>query len=273
MIKEPNVSGQFYSADPKELRADIEKFMSAASNTPSPKHIDIIIAPHAGYIYSGPVAGYSFKAVSQTPYKTIVILAPSHFYGFDGISIWEKGGFKTPLGIADVDEEFTKKLMATNPNFYFDSKAFEREHSLEVEIPFLQKTFNDFKIVPIVFGQPSVQLLNDFAMSLKETIGDRKDVLIVVSTDLSHYHDDGFAREMDARTIGAIKELNAKQIWMENQKRTMEMCGFIPVVTAILYAQHKGLTDVELLNYGNSGDVTGDKSSVVGYSAIAIYGK
>ena len=270
-LKTPNVSGQFYSADPKELSADIERYSAAAKITPLAQHIDVVIAPHAGYLYSGPVAAYSFKAVSQNKYKTIVILAPSHYLGFDGISIWPKGGFQTPLGVAPVDEEFTQKLMAANANVYFESKAFDQEHALEVEIPFLQKTFSDFQIVPIIMGQPSFQLLKDFAKALNQIIGDRQDVLVVVSTDLSHYHDDAFARQMDARTLGAVMQLNAEQVWIENQKRTMEMCGFVPATAAILYAREKGLNKTELLHYGNSGDVTGDKNRVVGYSAVVMY--
>jgi len=271
-IKQPNVSGQFYEADPKRLSANIDAFFLKSSVTPSRKHIDILIAPHAGYMYSGGVAAYSFKLASQQKYKTIVVLAPSHYVNFDGISIWREGGFQTPLGIVDVDDQFTKKLIAANKKFYFTPEAFDREHSLEVEIPFLQKTFSDFKIVPVIMGQPSFELLESFAKTLMEIIADRKDVLVVVSTDLSHYHDDAFARKMDRRTIEAVKNLKAEQVFKECQLRTMEMCGCVPVTAAILYAQLKGLNDVEILRYANSGDVSGDKDRVVGYTSIVMYG-
>lgn len=271
-IKQANVSGQFYSTNAKELSGMIDAFLAGVPLKPYDKHIDIIIAPHAGYLYSGAVAAHSFKAVSQNQYKTIVILAPSHYLGFDGISIWDEGAFQTPLGLAQVDSAFTQKLLKANPNFYFEPKAFEREHSLEVEIPFLQKTFTDFKIVPVIMGQPSVGLLEEFAKTLKEIIGDRKDVLIVVSTDMSHYHDDAMARQMDARTLAAIKSLDVEKFWAENYTRTMEMCGFVPVTAALLYAKQNGLNHVDILRYANSGDVTDDKSRVVGYSAIVIYG-
>jgi len=169
-IKQPNVSGQFYDANEKRLSAHIDQFFSEASVAPSEKHIEVVISPHAGYIYSGGVAAYGFKAASRQKYKTIVILAPSHYVGFDGISVWEEGGFQTPLGIAEVDDEFAKKLIAANKDFYFAPRAFDREHSLEVEIPFLQKTFQDFKIVPVVMGQPSFRLLEDFAKLSGESL-------------------------------------------------------------------------------------------------------
>jgi len=121
-------------------------------------------------------------------------------------------------------------------------------------------------------GQPSFQLLNDFAATLKEIIADRRDVLVVVSTDLSHYHDDAFARKMDQRTIEAVKGLKAGQVFEECQKRTMEMCGFVPVTAALLYAKLKGINDVEILHYANSGDVSGDTERVVGYASMVFYG-
>ncbi len=272
-IKKPNVSGQFYTADSVRLSSEIDDYIRRATVRPLAKRVEIVIVPHAGYMYSGWVAAYGFKAASGNPYQTIVILAPSHYFGFDGISVWgEEGGFQTPLGVASVDHEFAKKLMAENEKFYFARQAFEREHSLEVEIPFLQKVFKNFKIVPVIMGQPSYQMLERFASSLNKIVGDRQDVLIVVSTDLSHYHNDAKAREMDRLTINTLKELNAEGIWRGCQLRTsMEMCGLVPATTALLYARERGLKGVEVLHYANSGDVTGDQNEVVGYTSIVIY--
>ncbi len=270
-VKRPNVSGQFYPADPKELSREVDGFIQKAAVEPQNRHIDIVIAPHAGYSYSGAVAGYSFKAVSQNQYSTIVILAPSHFVGFEAISVWDEGAFETPLGRVEVDESFTKKLISANKSFYFYPQAFAKEHSLEVEIPFLQKTFKGFKIVPVVMGQPEFETLKAFASSLKKIIGNRQDVLIVVSTDMSHYHPDSVARQMDFQALHLIKELKVEEIWQQSQARRIEMCGFIPVTTALLYAKEQGLNQVEVLRYTNSGDVTGDLDQVVGYSSVIIY--
>jgi len=270
-IKRPNVSGQFYEADPGKLSSQIDYFNSLAAIRPFQNHVDIIIAPHAGYIFSGPVAAYGFKAVSQNRYKTIIILAPSHYVRFDGISVWDRGGFQTPLGIVRVDEEFSKRLIASDEHVYFKTEPYEQEHSLEVEIPFLQKTFKEFSIVPVVMGQPSLQTMKKFVAALNEIIGAREDVLIVISTDLSHYHTDADARTIDARTIEAIKSLDVEGFIRGHESKKMESCGFIPVLTALLYAKEKGLNQAQVLRYANSSDVSKDLDRVVGYTSIIIY--
>lgn len=269
-IKKPNVSGQFYSADPTELSNGIQQMISAADVTPYQSDVDIVIAPHAGYVYSGAVAAYSFKAVQDKSYSTIIVLAPSHFYGFPGISIWERGGFETPLGVVSVDEEFAQALIQTNPAIAFDPKAFAKEHSLEVELPFIQKTFPEARIVPVVMGQPNPALIREFAVTLNDQIGERDDILVVVSTDFSHYHDDAFARKMDARTIEAIQQLKAEEIYAECAKQTMELCGCVPVVTSLLLARVRGMNQVDLLKYAHSGEVSGDNDRVVGYGSLVF---
>lgn len=271
-IKEPNVSGQFYDADPKALGHDVETFLQQAQVTPPQQDIPMVIAPHAGYVYSGGVAGYSYKAVSKKNPKTIIILAPSHFYGFDGASVWAKGGLKTPLGVTPVDEEFSQALISSDPKFVNDPKAYDKEHSLEVEIPFLQKTFKDFKIVPVILGQMSFPLCQKLAESLNTLIGDRKDVLVVVSSDMSHYHDGATARAMDLGTLEIIKKGDAQDLYKQCALRTKEMCGFIPVTAALLLAKLRGW-DAEVIKYAHSGDVTGDNARVVGYGAAIFYKK
>ena len=137
----------------------------------------------------------------------------------------------------------SNKLISANEKFINEPGAFEREHSLEVQIPFLQHTFKDFKIVPIVMGQPSFSLLEDFASTLNDLVGKRDDVLIVVSTDLSHYHDDTTARNMDRQAIETVSSMDAQRIYKQCSMRKMEMCGFVPVTAALLYAKQKGLTE------------------------------
>ena len=270
-IKEPNVSGQFYPANPQELTRELDALFAATNVSSVTEDIQMIIAPHAGYPYSGGVAAHSFKAVSGKTFKTIIVLAPSHFYPFDGVSIWKDGGFRTPLGVVPVDEEFTGKLIGAQEKFVFDPQAFAQEHSLEVELPFLQKTFKDFKLVPIIMGQPSYAVCQALAKKLNELIGDRKDVLVVVSTDMSHYHQDAVAREMDHRTLEAIQAIQPEILWKECYVRSMELCGFVPVTTALLFAKEHNLTGVKILRYANSGDTTGDKERVVGYGSVVFY--
>jgi len=272
-VKRPNVSGQFYESDPQKLSQEIETFLQRAEVSPYEKHIEIIIAPHAGYIYSAPVAAYGYKAASKGRYTTVVVMAPSHFSAFDGASIWKEGAFETPLGTIEVDKDFAEKLVSLNEKFRFDPEVFQREHALEVQLPFLQKVFSNFKIVPVILGQPKYEVCEVLANGLKQIIGDRQDVLIVVSTDMSHYHNDSFARAMDQETLAAIKELNAKRLWTRCHLGKSELCGFVPVTVALLYAKEKGLLNADILRYATSGDVSRDRNRVVGYASVIFYGE
>jgi len=269
-IKKPNVSGQFYPDNPKELSSQIDGFLSKASVEPLDARAEILIAPHAGYVYSGPVAAYGYKAASLSSYATIVIIAPSHHFGFTGASVWAQGKFETPLGQVDIDSDFAQKIIAESKEFAFFPQAFEKEHALEVQIPFLQKTFKNFKIVPIIMGQPTFQTCQELAKALKNIIAHRKDVLIVISTDMSHYHSAKVAKSMDGKAIDFIRNLNATELWQECNDQTVELCGFAPVTVGLIYAKEKGLS-VKILNYGDSGDVTGDKKAVVGYFSAVFF--
>jgi len=272
MIKAPNVAGAFYSADPQELSDSIDALEASTGPVPTDRRVEIAIAPHAGYPFSGPVAAYTYKAISRNHYKTIVVIGPSHFYPFEGISVWPQGGFQTPLGVVPVDEDFATALLKENPTeFHVLPQIFEREHSVEVELPFLQKTFKGFRIVPILMGDPDPEVCRDLAVALDKLIGDRHDVLILISSDMSHYYTYEVANKMDALTLDAIKAIDPKRFFEGNVSRKMEMCGFVPVTTALIYAKIRGMKQVEVLKHANSGDTSGDKSRVVGYSSVIFY--
>jgi len=271
-IKRPNVSGQFYPSRPQQLSAQIDDFLRQAEVSPGDAKVEILISPHAGYIYSGPVAAHGFKAVVDKPYKTVVVIAPSHHFRLDGFAVWGQGGFETPLGIIPVDEDFAKDLIAQNDKFMVQPSIFEGEHSLEVQLPFLQKTLKDFQIVPVIAGQPTFNLVQDFAKSLNKLMGNRQDILIVISTDMSHFYDAETAQNMDRRTIQAVQDLRVEEVWQKCQGRggEMELCGVVPVTVALLLAQDRGL-DVEILKYAHSGQTAGDNSRVVGYFSAIFY--
>ena len=272
MIKNPNVSGQFYTADPKELSQQIDSFIAHADGVPRDKRVAVLISPHAGYIYSGWVAAYGYKAISRNHYTTVVLIGPSHFVDYPGVSIWPKGSFKTPLGGVDVDEEFVAQLMKADPQmFRFAPEAYAKEHSLEVQLPFLQKVMPNVKIVPILMGRPDFKICQTLADALDKIVGKREDVLVLVSTDMSHYHEDSIARKMDNFTLSAIKAKNPEALWSQCLLKNMELCGFTSAITGLLYARKRNLNHVDILKYGNSGDVTHNLSSVVGYSSTIIY--
>jgi len=271
MIKEPNVAGGFYPADSKELSEFIDNLEQSTGPVPTDRKVLIAIAPHAGYPFSGPVAAYTYKAIAHNHYKTIVVIGPSHFYPFEGISVWPKGGFKTPLGIVPVDEDFAQALLKENPEFKFLPQVYEREHAIEVELPFIQKTFDHVSIVPILMGNPDPQVCHDLAVALDKLIGQRDDVLVLISSDMSHYYTYDVCNRMDALTLQAIKEIDPKKFFEGCISRKMEMCGFVPATTALILARLRGIKHVEVLKHANSGDTSGDKSRVVGYSSVIFY--
>ena len=270
-IKYPNVSGQFYSSDKNYLSIQIDIFFKNVKDEPNLKEKDIlaIIVPHAGYIYSGQVASWAFKAIKGNKFDAVIILAPSHFYAFRGVSVYKEGLFRTPLGDIQVDSQLAQKLISYEKGIDFIPQAFEKEHSLEVELPFLQKSLDNLKIVPIILGQIDYSDSAMVAKAIKEITKDKK-VLIVASTDLSHYHAYSKAIEMDTKTISYIKNLDAFGLWQSEIKGETELCGLFPVLVLLNYAKELGLS-ADVLNYANSGDVTGDKSAVVGYSSIIFF--
>jgi len=270
-IKYPNVSGQFYPGNKNSLSSQIDNFFKNVEQEPALEDKDIlaIIAPHAGYTYSGQVAAYAFKAIEGRSYDSVIVLAPSHFYALTGASVYKEGFFRTPLGDIEVDSELANKLILSSEKIEFIPQAFEREHSLEVELPFLQKSLSSFKIVPVIFGQMDYTDCVKMAQAIIDIAKDKK-ILIVASTDLSHYHPYLRAVELDVKAISYFKDIDALGLWRSNLKKESEACGLIPVLVLLNYARELGLK-AEVLNYANSGDVTGDKSGVVGYVSVVFF--
>ena len=271
-IKTANVSGQFYEADPEALALKIDSYLASAPTPHTTDRIPIIFVPHAGHQYSGAIAAHAFKAISLQRYRTVVMLAPSHYMGFDGVAIWNTGAFETPLGIVPVDHLFATQLIDPEEGWNFDAVPFLREHALEVELPFMQRIFpqDTYRIVPIIFGELSEQEIQRFTERLDQIIGDRTDVLLVVSTDLSHYHDDAIAQRMDAHTMQLLHAGDPHALWAAHQDQSAELCGYAPAMIALQYAQRHQWRGMEVLRYTHSGDMGGDNVRVVGYMAGMI---
>ena len=187
-IKQPAVAGAFYPASALKLSRQIAGYLTQARPPEIDGRIDVLISPHAGYVYSGAVAAYGYKAIQDKKYKSVIIIGPSHFADFDGISVYPKGVWRTPLGDAGIDSELSAALIKSNPKIYFYPAAFGREHSLEVQLPFLQRVLKDFKIVPIALRRLSYEDCQVLSRALADAVGQRDDVLLVASTDLSHFH-------------------------------------------------------------------------------------
>ncbi len=267
-VRKAAVAGAFYPGDKGELIEAVDGFLDNVKKADLDGRLLAVIVPHAGYRYSGQVAAYGFKQLQGTDFKKIIIISPSHYVGFEGISIYNKGLFETPLGRVKIDEELAGKIMKKSDRFKFYPEAHQKEHAIEVELPFLQRVYKDFTIVPITMGTP---LFND-ARILSDALYDAvdRDTLLVISVDLSHYYAYEKAVQLDKSGISAIEKLDAKWLLEQLKNGDTEIDAPIAVLATIMLANRHN-AKARLLKYANSGDVTEDKSRVVGYSSIVIY--
>jgi len=272
-IKQPNVAGQFYPDNPGQLSGMIEGFLDTATPQSVEGEIFALISPHAGYAYSGQVAAYGYKLIKNKPYKTVIVLGASHQYGFVGASVYPEGVFRTPLGDLEVDKEFAQKLLNKEQDITFEPAAFAKEHSIEVQLPFLQKTLSGFKIVPIVMGDCPLSTCQRLASLLKEAIGERKDILVIASTDMYHGYDYEELNKIDRMTLDAINNMDAEGLYYGLREGKFQMCGGFPVVTAIILSKGLGHNKAVILKHTDSAEVTGRKTKgiwTVGYASCVI---
>ncbi len=265
MIRLPAVAGQFYPLGKKELEKEVEKLLEKTRIEIKKKPV-AAIAPHAGYYYSGWVAAYSYSALKNTKPETIAVIGPNHTgYGF-GVSVGKSDEWETPLGKVTIDVEKAHEI--TQEDFVLDSSAHAYEHSIEVQIPFLQKTFKEFKILPICVMDQNKETMKKLGDSLDKVLG-KKD-LVIASTDFSHYVPYSEAYKNDLKAIKKIEELDIDGLYETIRENNISMCGYGCVAAAIQFAKKRGAKKAELLKYATSGDVTGDKAQVVGYASMII---
>ncbi len=272
-IKEPEFAGQFYPAEKSDLLGMLNNFMEKANPNPLPGEVFTLISPHAGYGYSGQTAAFGYKLVKNKPYKTVIILGTSHHKLFNGAALYAQGAFVTSLGKLNVDEEFVKSMIGKDPDIFADESAFRGEHSVEVQLPFLQKVLGDFKIVPVVVADCTLDTCKSLAFLLKQAIGERKDVLVVVSTDLYHGYDFNEAEKTDALTLDLIKKMDYEGLYYALRDQNAQACGGFAAVVALILSKETGHDKVEVLNHTNSAKVTGKSIKgqwTVGYASIAI---
>jgi len=268
MIRNPVVAGQFYPASASELKAMIKALVDEKAKR---EEVIGLISPHAGYIYSGPVAG---AVISRTKFKdTFIIMGPNHTGSGRPFSIMTEGTWKTPLGEVKIDSELGKQILANSNYLQEDKTAHLYEHSIEVQLPFLQYFKSDFKLVPIVLAYASGAIYKEIGKELAKSVKelDRK-VVIIASSDMTHYEPQESAQRKDTQAIEAILDLNEDELLKRVQELNITMCGYAPAVSLIAAAKELGATGAELVKYQTSGDTTGDYSSVVGYAGIIIKG-
>ena len=274
-IKPAYVAGQFYDKDPARLAAQIEFYISnARPEVPLSGTIRALIVPHASHVYAGQTAAYAYALLRGKPFETVIIIGPSHHFGFHGCSIYPGDGFATPLGTARIDTGLARAIAKAGgftfvPEAYFLPGADVQEHSVEVQVPFIQKVLPDANIVPIVMGYQTKSTIQALASALEKTCAG-KNVLVIASTDLSHFLPKAQAASLDGDTISLIRSAKTETLIRKIEAGDNIMCGGGPVVAALLYAQKAGPARVEVLRHSDSSDAGGPADQVVGYLAAAI---
>lgn len=272
MIREPAVSGMFYPGSPKALAGDIKEYLGRASVEAIEGDIIGLISPHAGYIYSGSVAAHGYKALLGRTYDTVIVLAPSHRQYFEGAALQTRDGYRTPLGVVPVDEPLAAELLARLSVVQSNAKAHEGEHSLEVQVPFLQYVLKEFRLLPLIIGAYDPDTCEELASALFDVMKDkRQQYLVVGSTDLSHYYPYHHAVELDSRIVDRLNAFDIKGLIEDLDADRCEACGSGPVITTMLLSRKMGANASRVMKYANSGDTSGDKDAVVGYVSCVFY--
>jgi MEMO1 family protein len=270
VIRSPAVAGRFYPSDPEELARQIDEFVSVPTPGVTPKVAARgCVVPHAGYMYSGRVAGAVYASI-EIPSRCI-LLGPRHYPRGESMAILTEGSFATPLGDASIDSALARKLAYACPRLRDDAVAHESEHSLEVEIPFLQRLAKDFQFVPIVLGTDRYGVLEELGHAIAQVVAaEQEKVLIVASSDMNHYESDATTRTKDEIAVRRILALDPQGLYDTVRKEGITMCGYAATVAMLVAVRELGATDARLVAYATSGDVTGDRDRVVGYAGIIV---
>jgi len=273
-VREPAVSGMFYPDDPTKLRKDIETYLKCAVVPDLEENVIGIISPHAGYMYSGKVAAYGFRMIAKKQYDTVILIGPSHRAYFEGVALWDRGSFETPLGRTDIDEDIAGEIVNINGIIKPNMDTHREEHSLEVQLPFLQSVLDSFKIIPLVMGIQTSSACRELAQSLSKVLQtSKKKFLVVGSTDLSHYYPYAEAKKLDDVIVGHLDTFNIPGMIEDIETGKTEACGAGPIIATMMLSEKLGADHGTVLKYANSGDVSGDKSGVVGYVSSVFYQK
>lgn len=275
-VRDPAAAGGFYPIEPAELAQTVDELLADAQAPDLKSPLVALIAPHAGYVYSGHVAAQAYSLLKGRDIDRVVVISPCHVESFIGASVYDGDGYATPLGIVKVDRGFADKLAENNPLVFLSDqghrlgKQGRGEHALEVQLPFLQRTLGEFELVPVVMGDQTYETCRALGTTLAKLIKDRK-TLIVASTDLSHFHPYDDAVRLDQKVLDAIDQWDYYSLSRNLASRHWEACGGGPVVATMMASEREGADLAIRLKYANSGDVPrGDRGRVVGYAAVAL---
>lgn len=268
-VREPAVAGMFYPYGENQLREQLELLFDVVSSEERIKNALGLVAPHAGYIYSGRTAAYGYNAVSGKKYDKAIILSPSHREYFPGVSIFEGDAYKTPMGIVEIDKELREKFLKNSKNIFDGVIGHRAEHALEVQLPFLQFLYPDIKILPAVIGDQSKIFIDELTEKLSEVIDN--DILIVASSDMSHFYSREKGSELDNLVAKRIEKFEYDELQKDLEERKCEACGGGGIVALMKTAAKLNKTNSKIIHRSDSGDTTGDTSEVVGYLSAVVY--
>jgi AmmeMemoRadiSam system protein B len=275
-VRPPAVAGHWYPATRDALQRDVDAHLASAGRDHASGCPRAIIAPHAGLVYSGPVAAWAYALVRDCHFAAAVLIGPSHFVGFDGVSIWPRGGWQTPLGMVPVAGRLAAAIAAESDEIIEQPQAHGREHSLEMQLPFVARLLPGVPIVPLVMGHQTRQTALALGEAVSRAVASHQAreagaILIIASSDLSHYENAAIASRLDAVVLRRVEALDANGLMDALEHEPRHACGGGPMVSVLHAASRLGATRARVLRYADSGDVSGDKTSVVGYMAAAIW--
>ncbi len=270
-MRSPRVAGLFYSNREDELRHQIEEFFRTAPLETGLGKTLGLVAPHAGYMYSGHTAARAYKQLAGHAAATVVVVAPSHREYFEGVSVYPGKGYATPLDGVETDRDAADFILEREEVIHATSAGHGEEHALEVQIPFLQMILGGFKLVPLVMGEQSGETILALARALAELQASR-DILLVASSDLSHFHSQSRARQLDEHVLQSVEQLDDEALWRDILGHRCEACGAGPILAVMKATKLGGADRGRVLGYSTSGDVTGETDRVVGYMA-AVFAK
>jgi AmmeMemoRadiSam system protein B len=268
MLRLPAAAGKFYPAHPRELTSLIAKFTDRKSAA-DPVHVRACLVPHAGYVYSGIVAGAVYSSIFLP--KKILLLGVRHYPRGEPLAILSEGSWRTPLGDAVIDSSLAQRLRAACPTLREDTAAHGQEHSLEVQLPFLQELDPGFSFVPVVLGTIRFDQLVQVGEGIARVLSEGKEeILVVTSSDMNHYEDDATTRSKDRKAIDRMLQFDAEGLYQVCRDEQISMCGLGPAVAMLTAMRRLGAKEAELVRYATSGDATGDRDAVVGYAGMTF---
>ncbi|MDP9267901.1 MAG: AmmeMemoRadiSam system protein B [Acidobacteriota bacterium] len=263
-VRSPAVAGTFYPADAAILRRDVSTYLKNGNKS---RALGSVV-PHAGYMYSGHVAGAVYAHL-ELP-RRFVILCPNHTGAGEPLAIMSAGAWATPLGTAKIDNELAAGLKAAFPYLEEDAQAHRTEHSLEVQLPFLQVLLPDFSFVPICIGVGQLAVLQALGQALAAVLAKQDGIMVIASSDMNHYESDAITRVKDGKAIDRILALDPAGLHDTVRRERISMCGYGPTVAMLTATKALGATQAELVKYATSGDISGDRDAVVGYAGIVV---